>query len=284
MSGPLLILDVSNAAWRGYYSIKAGLSHDGEGTEVLFSLLRDIPYLQEKFDTPRVAFAFDVGKPLRCKVCPTYKAHRNKKELTEEEVEQRQGVRRQIYKFRKEILPEIGFNNTFAADGYEADDIIASLCQNIEPWDEAVVVSTDKDLFQLVRGNIRLYRPGCGDKSMVTLQSFYQKYGILPERWSDVLAATGCDGDGVIGVKGIGEKYALDWVKKQLKRGGAAWQKIYSNQHLIESNVKLVKLPYAGTPNFTVREDFVTQKSWRVAMQKLGMESLETTYPKCARR
>lgn len=275
--GPILVLDVSNLVWRNFYA--PGESHEEE-YGVLPLVLREVLFLQHKYDASRTVWAFDRGSSLRTLVYPAYKSTRKEKRKDPEKAEQYKEVGRQILKLRKEILPEIGFRNILSAKGYEADDVIASVCQQLAPFDEAVIVSTDKDLYQCVRGNVRVHR---SFKEQITLQSFYQKYRIMPERWPDVMAATGCDGDDVKGIKGIGEVYALKWVRKELQKGSNAWNKIQGGKLLIEQNVDLVKLPYPGTPKFDLVDDEVTKKKWRRAMRKLGIESLERDYPLCAK-
>ena len=282
MTKPLLILDVSCLAYRALYSTGA-LSHEGVGTGVIYGVLRDTVSLMEEHATDRIAFCFDGGYAKRLEVFGGYKAGRKPDRDNPMEMElakARWEVRRQLGRLRKHYLPRIGFRNIFRREGYEADDVIASLCGLIAADDEAVVVSTDDDLLQLIRlpipmlgqGRVLVWNPAT--KRPTTFDSFRREKGIRPEQWALVKAIAGCASDCVPGVKGVGEKTAIKYLVGKLKETTKAWAKIEGSSELIERNMRLVQLPFPGVGEFDLREDEVTDENWRRVLKKLGIKSL----------
>jgi DNA polymerase-1 len=89
-----------------------------------------------------------------------------------------------------EIIPE-----------YEADDVIASLVKTIKPYDKVVVVSSDKDLKQLIDDNVEFLEPKKMD--LVDKEKFFQEYGFYPEGMLLYLALLGDSSDNIPGIKGI---------------------------------------------------------------------------------
>lgn len=273
MNGPLLILDCSYLAYRSAFSM-GELNHEGSSTAVAFGLLRDLVVWQEMFRTKRVAFCFDHGKNKRCDICPEYK--QNRQEHTEEEKATRANVHRQLDRLREEELYRLGFRNVFWQEGYEADDVIASVSLNLSEGEEGVIVANDADLYQLISGNVRMYNPM--RNKLKTLQWFHSTYGIAPSQWADVKAICGCNGDNVKGVKGVGEKSALLFLKGMLKTESTKHQRIVENNELWKRNLRLVQLPFEGTKVFTLREDKVTKGRWREFCESKGMRSLRMAY------
>lgn len=185
----------------------------------------------------------------------------------------------QMKMLRRQYLPTIGYKNIFVQKGYEADDIIASICFNLSMLDKAIIISSDQDLYQLINFQVSSYNPV--KKKILTLQGFKEKYGILPHEWKLVKALAGCNTDGVPGVKGIGEKTAIKYLTKNLKATARAYQSITSKEGLriFERNMRLVSLPFKVTKVFKLQEDEITQEGWNKVMKKLGMKSLRDKAP-----
>lgn len=279
---PLLIFDVSYLAHRAFHSV-GDLAHGDEGTGVVFGVLRDVLALQDRFQTGRCAFVFDHPAPkLRQTILPTYKSTRAKRygEETEEDQERRRNMRRQVRLLHSEYLLEAGFRNVFAARGFEADDIIASITGGLGAMDEAIIVSSDQDLWQCVRLRPRVMCWNPHNNSIVNWSGFRCKWGIDPGKWAAVKAISGCKTDDVPGIKGVGEITAAKYLRGELKQHTKAFQDIWHNEDVWLANLALVKLPFAGTPKFNIHEDDITEKSWGDLVGRLGMKSLATMLPR----
>lgn len=273
MSRTWLILDGNYLCHRAYHTQLRGLSHDGIPTGVLYGFFRDIFVLMEQHLTGDLAFCFDYDAPgLREQIVPTYKAGRRTKHRTPEEVADYKELQRQIRAIKYEYLTTIGYRNVFVAQGFEADDIIASIVKNLRPKDDAIIVSSDHDLYQLLSDRVIMWSPT--SKKAYTKDQLAKDFGVTPEQWPMVKAIAGCPTDEVVGIKGIGEKLAAKYISGQMKIGSQAHKLIESGTEIWSRNLPLVKLPYPGTPDIKLESDFVSPGDWRPLFKKLGMNSL----------
>lgn len=112
----------------------------------------------------------------------------------------------------EEILPMLGIN-TIRVPGWEGDDVIAWIVRYLVEDDDVVIVTTDKDMIQLVNGRVRLFRPGVfkNPDELITKPDWYY----LPRR-----AMVGDKGDKIPGVHGIGEKKAQDVIDAAIESRG----------------------------------------------------------------
>lgn len=196
-----LVIDGNNLAHRAAHVYK--LSHQGQNTTVAYGVLRSILGLYKKYNPYRVIVCFDKGIPdFRKKLLPTYKQKRDHHDDADYI-----SVNRQIdglYDF----LPKFGIYTSWL-QGYEADDIIAAWCQYLPSLyqrasQKALVVSGDKDLYQLVSGSIEVADPMTA--SLITLENFEAVTGVKPGKtWLLYRALVGDDSDGIPGVYRIGE-------------------------------------------------------------------------------
>jgi DNA polymerase-1 len=269
-----LILDVSYLCHRAFHTT-GGLTHKDIPTGVIYGFLRDVVGLCEQHDTPNVVFCFDREDNKRKKVLPEYKSTRHA-DKTPDEIKARKELLRQIKNLRIDYLPRIGFSNILSEIGYEADDIIASVCLNsIGPDDEAIIVSADEDLFQLLSGQVRIWNPHKG--KAYTLQAFTRDYGITPRQWARVKAIAGCRGDDVPGVAGVGDKTAAKYLRGECRPDSKAFIDIEKWKRRTKQNMRLVRLPFEGTPVFELAPDRFSIKGWRSVIEDLGMRSLGRT-------
>ncbi|CAD2075535.1 5'-3' exonuclease [Phocicoccus pinnipedialis] len=116
------------------------------------------------------------------------------------------------FDYVKEVLAELGFFQ-IGVTGYEADDIIGTLAKH---HDNITIVSGDRDLLQVLAPGVKLWltKKGYTEYNKYTEERFIEEYGVTPEQFIDVKALMGDSGDGYFGVKGIGEKTALNLIKK----------------------------------------------------------------------
>lgn len=265
---PWLLLDMNNLAWRAHHT-KKDLSYNGKLTGAIFGVLRDIKQFQTRFGVNcRPVFCFDYGKPLRKKVYPQYKANRkmdpNRKE-----------VRRQADLLRSEILLELGYANVFYAEGYEGDDIIASVAKDDleDPKYRSMIISGDQDLYQLLDTNCFQYHPT--SHKIMTPGKLVEEYGVGPTQWPMVKALCGCEGDYIKGIPGVGPKTACDYMaKKPLKPAQSNRLTTESMAWAVETNLPLVCLPYPGCPQFDLRDDEPDPDKWLRVCRRFGIRSL----------
>jgi DNA polymerase-1 len=267
-----LILDCDYLCYRAFHST-GELAHGGIPTGVIYGFLKEVMSLQDRFCTNRVAFCFDYGEPKRKTLLPGYKEKRKQVKYTPEQIQARVEMKRQVANLRTTILHRLGYNNVFAADGYEADDMIASVVRYTRRNDnDAVIVTADKDMYQLLRPGVVAYNPQ--QDNTTTHYSLLEKYGVRPEWWATVKALAGCDTDNVPGIRGVGELTACRYINKQLTLNTT--KKIDAvAPEIIERNMPLVRIPFPGTPEFEPKADQFNPKEWRALCRELGMASLE---------
>jgi DNA polymerase-1 len=271
-----LLLDSNFLCWRAFHTL-GGLQYGGSPTGVLYGFFKDVQTLVNTFATDKVLFCFDVGPLKRTDDLPTYKSKRKNKPMNEEELQAYLGMRKQIDDLRTKHLPEMGFANVFGQEGYEADDVIGWLVKNkIPKEDKAVIVSADKDLYQLISEQVCIYNPT--KKEVMTKQAFTLKYEVRPWQWPKVKAIAGCSTDEVPGCHGVGELTAARYVNGTLPAKSKAMGLIENFDW--KANMKLVLLPYPGCGPFEVREDKVDQKKWHKVADGLGMRSIKNRMPR----
>lgn len=267
-----LVIDVNYLAHRAHHTT-GRLSHNGRPTGVLFGVLRDLRVLQRDFDTMNVCFCFDHGDSLRCGLSPTYKKSRKDRVYTSEEEQAYQAMRDQVTDLRTSLLYELGYMNVCYARGYEADDVIASVCTTLSKQHDVVIVSADKDLYQLLGPRVSLWKPQA--KKLYTQEHLAREFfGLTANQWFAVKAIAGCPGDGVVGVTGVGEITAAKYLRGLLKATTKAYKTIEDQQSVWTKNELLVKLPYPECPEFEMVEDDLSSERWAGVLKLLGMLSL----------
>ena len=272
-----IVLDCNFLCHRAFHST-GGLAHGGEPTGVLFGFFAELRRLEERFGTRRVVFAFDGGRGLRQEKHPYYKRARRTKERTPEEDVARAGMLRQVDMLRAELLPGLGYENVRWHDGYEADDQVAAAVRTLTLTTEAeaVVVSADKDLYQLLGRRVALYNPAKPGGQIYTARDFKAEYGLHPSQWPIVKAIAGCPTDEVPGVPGVREATAARWLMGSLpagKKKSDIDSHVLSKQHI--DNLELVRLPYPGTPAAPVVDHPPpSAAAWDALCRRFGFASL----------
>src|SRR2546422_1033515 len=182
-----------------------------EGQAVEFEVLQGDKGLHAA-NVTRAAFlgwVHDVGVSFREQAYPEYKATREKldEQLQQDFERAVERIEEILDAFR---VPVIG------VEGYEADDVIGTLATAAADRGlQAVIVSGDKDFYQLISPRVVLLNPGRGGPAAVEAEwedarNASERLGVAPERVVDYLALVGDSSDNVPGVKGIGEKTALE--------------------------------------------------------------------------
>jgi len=205
------LIDGSGYIFRAYYALPP-LSRKSDGLptgavngfcSMLFKLLEDSRSDDSLYSPTHFAVIFDSArKNFRNDIYSEYKANRS--ETPDDLVPQFEYIRKSVKAFN---LPSIELIN------YEADDLIATYAKQIvEAGAKVTVISSDKDLMQLVSDNVRLYDPMkskvLGEKEVI------EKFGVKPNQVIDVQSLAGDSSDNIPGVPGIGIKTASELINK----------------------------------------------------------------------
>lgn len=274
MSSPWLIIDVPNVAFRGFAAAGGLRANAGDRgpLSAAYLFLRQLRHLRARFHSERFVFCFDSRVSRRAASCPTYKA--NRRERSPAAITLLEPYYTDLHQLRRDILPGLGYRNVLRCSGYEADDLVAAAVAAVPRGEVAVLVSSDHDLFQLLRRE-RVTQYLLHKKAAYTAADLFRDYGVWPDRWPEVLALAGCPGDGVVGIPGVGLKTAGKFLAGGYKPGGLTWQKLVTEQQVKRTeNLPLVKLPYEGTPAVTLRPDVCSAKNRRAVLKRLGFDSL----------
>ncbi len=198
MSEELVLIDGTNYAFRAFFAMPPMSTSSGFPTGALFGFSKMLlSYLLGKYPPSHIAVAFDPPAPsFRKTIYPEYKAQR--KPVPQELLDQLPHVRR---------LTEALGVRYFEVDGFEADDIIATIATRTAREGVAVrIVSTDKDLMQLV--SERVVTEDTIRGVIYDRETVEDKWGVPPERLRDLFALQGDSSDNIPGVPGIGPKKA----------------------------------------------------------------------------
>ncbi len=204
MSDTLYLIDGSSILFRAFFAIRSLSTRDGRPTNAIFGTLKMVEKLLRERDPSHIAVVFDLpGPTFRHEAYEAYKA--NRPETPSDLVAQIGPA--------KEILRAMGLPVVELA-GYEADDCIATLAKSaVEHGMEVVIVTADKDLFQLVRPGVKVLHTKKED-ALLDEKGVEEVFGVPPERVIDVLALWGDPTDNIPGVPGIGEKGAKELVRQ----------------------------------------------------------------------
>ncbi|MGD2102821.1 MAG: DNA polymerase I, partial [Acidimicrobiia bacterium] len=198
----LALIDGNSIAYRAFYALPEDLAtKSGQVTNAVFGFTRMLIRLIKDHHPEGVAVAWDVSrKTFRTDAYPEYKANRDKAP---------DHFRSQL-PLIDEVLEALHITQ-LREEGYEADDLIASLAKRAvdDGWD-VLIVTGDRDAFQLVGGPVKvLYtRRGISDTVLADEGWIEEKYGISPSQYVEYAALRGDNSDNLPGVPGVGEKTA----------------------------------------------------------------------------
>ena len=194
-------------AYRAFFALPAEnfTTAQGQHTNAIYGFATMLLSLLSTEKPTHVAVAFDVSrKTFRSEIFPEYKANRAK---TPDE------FRSQI-SYLHELVTAFGIT-TFEVEGFEADDIIATISKQAERENAEVFICTgDRDSFQLVNEKTTVLYPkrGVSDLTRMTPEVVQEKYGMSPEQYPDFAALRGDPSDNLPSVPGVGEKTAAKWI------------------------------------------------------------------------
>jgi len=222
------LIDGSGYIFRAYYALPP-LTRKSDGLPVgavsgfcsmLFKLLEDSKSNENLQKPTHFAVIFDAArKTFRNEIYSDYKANRS--EAPDDLAPQFEYIRKSVVAFN---LPSVDLPN------YEADDLIATYTEQIlAKGAKVTIVSSDKDLMQLYREDVRLFDPM--KNKFITPDDIVAKFGVGPEKVIDVQSLAGDSSDNVPGVPGIGVKTAAELINKY-----GTLEKLLDNAHEIKQN------------------------------------------------
>ncbi|HEY5834668.1 DNA polymerase I [Streptomyces sp.] len=203
----LLLLDGHSLAYRAFYALPVENFNTatGQPTNAIYGFTSMLANTLRDERPTHLAVAFDVSrKTWRFDEYPEYKATRSK---TPDE------FRSQV-ELIGELLDAMRVSR-FAVDGFEADDVIATLATQAEAEGyEVLIVTGDRDAFQLVSEGVTVLYPtkGVSELTRFTPEKVQEKYGLTPRQYPDFAALRGDPSDNLPGIPGVGEKTAAKWI------------------------------------------------------------------------
>ena len=201
----LLAIDGNSIMNRAFYGIRALANSKGQFTNAITGFMNI--YLKElaTVEPDCAAVAFDLKAPtFRHKANADYKA--NRKGMPAELAQQMPVI--------KELLTDLGVK-IIECEGYEADDILGTLSKACtDSGNECFILTGDRDSFQLVSDSVTVRLAGNKETKVYTPQRIMDEYGVSPRQMIEVKALMGDTSDNIKGVKGIGEKTALDLIQR----------------------------------------------------------------------
>ena len=202
-SDRLVLVDGSGYIFRAYHALPPMYRVDNTPVNAVFGFTKMLIKLVTDLQPQSIAVVFDAGrKTFRNEIYSEYKANRG--DPPEELIPQFDLVRQATEALN---LP------MFEMEGFEADDVIATFAkESFIKGQDCLIVSSDKDLMQLVNKHVKLLDPM--KNSVIGDEEVKEKFGVLPNRVVDVQALAGDSSDNVPGVPGIGVKTAAELISQ----------------------------------------------------------------------
>ena len=253
----LLLIDGHSMAYRAFFALPAEnfTTAQGQHTNAIYGFATMLISLLKDEKPTHVAVAFDVSrKTFRTEIFPEYKANRAK---TPDEF-------RSQMSYLHELVKGFGISQ-FEIEGYEADDIIATITKRAEKEGAEVLICTgDRDSFQLVTSQTTVLYPkrGVSEMARMTPDAVQEKYGMSPEQYPDFAALRGDPSDNLPSIPGVGEKTAAKWVVEfgsltellgqAEKVGGKVGESLRANIDNVKRNRELTQLIHDAPIDFSI--------------------------------
>jgi DNA polymerase-1 len=253
----LLLIDGHSMAYRAFFALPSEnfTTAHGQHTNAIYGFATMLISLLKDEKPTHVAVAFDVSrKTFRSEIFPEYKANRAK---TPDEF-------RSQMSYLHELVKGFGISQ-FELEGFEADDIIATITKRAEKEGAEVLICTgDRDSFQLVTKQTTVLYPkrGVSEMARMTPDAVQEKYGMSPEQYPDFAALRGDPSDNLPSIPGVGEKTASKWVieygslvqllEQAEKVGGKVGEALRANIDNVKRNRELTQLIHDAPMEFTI--------------------------------
>ncbi|MGA0062294.1 MAG: DNA polymerase I [Candidatus Planktophila sp.] len=279
----VLLIDGHSMAYRAFFALPAEnfTTAQGQHTNAIYGFATMLISLLKDEKPTHVAVAFDVSrKTFRTEIFPEYKANRAK---TPDEF-------RSQMSYLHELVTGFGITQ-FELEGFEADDIIATITKRAESEGAEVLICTgDRDSFQLVSENTTVLYPkrGVSELARMTPDAVIEKYGMTPAQYPDFAALRGDPSDNLPSIPGVGEKTAAKWVieygsltsllAEADKVSGKVGDALRANLESVRRNRELTQLIHDAPINFSIDSlawSGVTVENLSALFEKLEFRTLK---------
>ena len=217
-----VIIDGTNLFFRAFYALPLMTNFEGEVSNAVYGFVRMLVKVIQEEKPKYIAVALDSGKTFRHEMYADYKG---KRDAMPSEL-------RSQFPILKNLL---GAMNVKVVEGYglEADDIIGCLSTQFKNT-QNIILSSDKDCFQLINDNTVVMKPlkGVSETVVYDVKGLKKDYGLTPKQIIDYKALSGDPSDNIQGIRGVGEKTATTLLAKYGSLDG-----IYANIEFIEGKL-----------------------------------------------
>jgi DNA polymerase I len=209
MADELFLIDGNSLAYRAFFALPESIATStGVPTNAIFGFASMLVKILTDYGPKSTVVVWDAGSSGRKEVYSEYKAQRSS----------RPDLLKEQWPALEPLVDAFGYRN-LKVDGYEADDVIASLAEVAKTQDppiEVMVVTGDRDAYQLVDEQVRIMTTSRGitDTKVYDRQGVIDRYGIPPELVPDFIGLKGDTSDNIPGVPGIGDKTAADLLQR----------------------------------------------------------------------
>lgn len=198
----LILIDGNSLMNRAFYALPPLMNKEGFYTNAIYGFTNMIYKIKEMYNPLYMAVAFDLKAPtFRHKAYADYKS--NRKGMPQE-------LKQQVEPL-KEMLDELGVKR-IELEGFEADDLIGTISNEFSKnLDEILILTGDKDSFQLIKENVKVLftKKGISELDVYDLKKMQEIYDLTPKQFIDMKGLMGDKSDNIPGIAGIGEKTAL---------------------------------------------------------------------------
>jgi len=291
MSHPIIIVDGLNYFTR-HFVANPTMSRQGHQIGGFVGFLKGLKLLNDRLSSRRVIVIWEGGgSPRRRAIFPEYKSGRRPQRLNRyyEDIPDTYENRDYQLKLTIESLRHAPVQQIYVSD-CEADDVIGYMCRHMFRNNRIVVVSSDKDLYQLIDNNVVQWSPG--QKKLITPEEVREKFGVWPTNMCLVRSFVGDSSDGIPGVVGAGFKtmskrfpllqedqsLMLQDVLDEASRHSATKVQLYKNivdqQDIVRRNWKLMHLDIANLSGDQIKKINDSVSSYSPKKNKLEMMRL----------
>jgi DNA polymerase-1 len=198
----MFLIDGSNHAFRVHFALPPMHDSTGFPTRALYGFTTLLAKMVRVNQPDYLVVAFDVGATFRNALLPTYKGHRP--DMPED--------LRQQWPLLPGLIEAFGYR-CIGLQGWEADDVLGTLARRFAGPDlEAVLVTGDRDFFQLVGDHIHVY--DAMKEEEIHRAEVIERMGVAPEHITDLKGLSGDSSDNLPGIPGVGEKTAAKWLQQ----------------------------------------------------------------------
>ncbi len=209
MSDELFLIDGNSLAYRAFFALPESIATStGVPTNAIFGFASMLVKILTDYGPKATVVVWDAGSSGRKEVYSEYKAQRSS----------RPDLLKEQWPALEPLVDAFGYRN-LKVDGYEADDVIASIAERAKSADppvEVMIVTGDRDAYQLVDDRVKIMTTSRGitDTRVYDRDGVIDRYGIPPELVPDFIGLKGDTSDNIPGVPGIGDKTAAELLQR----------------------------------------------------------------------